>query len=199
MALFKWRKKKEAAFAEESPSAQKAADLEEAPEDTSPDASPADEPPLYEDMRRFILDFKPDDALRASMDGHPVCAALVDIHMGKGIVSLASVADGLCSMYFSEGGGRMGLGQAYPSVKKAALSFLFSADQVLSFLEKTEDFPLPEKGEDVVYLVTEDGVYTRRIRREGLKEEPKEIGFLYYLYQNLLLEIGKAMEADGKK
>lgn len=199
MALFNWKKKKEAARAEETPSAQTAADAEETPEDTSPDEFPADEPPLYEDMRRFVLNLKPDEAQQSSMDGHPVYAALVDIHMGKGIVSLAAVADGLCSMYFSEGGGRMGLGQAYPNVKKAALSFLYSAEQVLSVLEKTERFPLPEPGEDLVYLVTEEGVFTRRIRREGLKDGPKEVGFLHYLYQNLLLEIGKGLEGDREK
>ena len=147
----------------------------------------ADNP--YEGLRRQVLDSKPDEQVKTLMDGKPIYAAIVDMDLGKAIATLACFLDGTTSLYFSNGGGELGLGQAREEVRNATVAFLRSSEQVLDKMEVTTDFPLPTEGKHAVYLISECAIYKYEIDLQVLESESKEIQFLFFLYQNVLNKI----------
>ncbi|HSB03275.1 MAG TPA: hypothetical protein VLE49_21680, partial [Anaerolineales bacterium] len=75
----------------------------------------------------------------------------------EAVVALVTIADGTVSLYFSDGGGMIGLGE-YEPVRKASLDFLDLADQFLSTAARTTDYPLPSRGYTTFYFMTKSGV-----------------------------------------
>jgi len=145
----------------------------------------------YSGLRQQVFDIKQTQEIAEAMEGHPVFAAIVDMDMEDVIVSLACVADGTTSLYFSDGGGQLGLGQADENIRMATVAFLRSAEQVLEKMEKTEEYPLPRDGRHIVYLKTSDGVYKQEFNMKTVDEESRELQFLNLLYQNVLEKIGE--------
>jgi hypothetical protein len=150
---------------------------------------------IYSGLRQQVLDLKPSPELRVAMNGHPVYASIVDMDLGNGIVTLACVADGTTSLYFSSGGGQLGLGQAHEAVRSATTAFLSSSEQVLDKLTPTKVFPLPTHKKHMVYLITEQNIYSQEFDMEKVDTYPRELQFLNFLYQNVISKIG---ETKGK-
>ena len=146
---------------------------------------------LYLGLRQQILNMRPTYDLQLKMNGHPIYAALVDMDMGEAIVSLACVADGTASLYYSTGGGQLGLGQASEDVYKATIAFLHSAEQILDKLTPVYEFPLPKNKRHIVYLVAVNGIFMQELAMEEMGGVPKELQFLQFLYQNVLYKIGE--------
>lgn len=155
----------------------------------SKDASDKHTP--YAGLRQQILDLKPSPELKAAMQDHPVYAGIVDMDMGNSIVTLACVADGTTSLYFSTGGGQLGLGQAHEAVRTATTAFLASSEQVLDKMTPTKTFPLPTRKKHIVYLITEDTIYSQELNMNDVNTYPRELQFLNFLYQNVLMRIGE--------
>ena len=145
----------------------------------------------YSGLRQQVFAVKQTQEMANILDGHTTFAAVVDMDMGNAIATLACIADGTTSLYFSNGGGQLGLGQADENIYTAAISFLRSADQVLEKMEKAEEYPLPQNGKHIVYLKTPDGVYKQELNMKTVDEESREIRFLNFLYQNVLAKIGE--------
>lgn len=145
----------------------------------------------YLGLRQQILDMKLSDDLRSMTNGHPVYGAVVDIDRGNAIATLACAVDGTTSLYFSTGGAQMGIGQADEEVRKATIAFLYSSDQILDKLEVAEDYSLPKDNKHIVYLLTEDKIYKKEYNMGEIGSASKEMKFLNFLYQNVLLQIGK--------
>ena len=151
---------------------------------------------LYEGLRQQVLCIKQSQELQEASGAHPIFAAIVDMDMDKTIVSLACIADGTTSLYFSNGGGQLGLGHADEEIRKASLTFLNSAEQVLDIMDKVDEYPLPQNGKHFVYLITSDGVYRQELDMETIDGESKENRFLNFLYQNVLLKIGEYSQRE---
>ena len=146
----------------------------------------------YFGLRRQVFDMAGE--MEGMSDMHPINAAVVDMDMGSAVVSLVCVADGTVSLYFSNGGGQLGLGQADENIRKAAIAFLSSADQVLGItdiMDAMEDFPLPRDGKHFVHLISPNCVYRKELDMKSINEEPRESQFLNFLYQNVLAKIGE--------
>jgi hypothetical protein len=89
-------------------------------------------------------------------------AVLMDVNTTTRIATIAAFADGTASIYISNGGGLLGGGQAYPSVHDAGQKLIAVARKLQPTMQKTQQYPLPEKGEVIFYVVTGNGVYTVR-------------------------------------
>lgn len=84
---------------------------------------------LYLSLRQQVLDCTPDIFQKPIPT---VYAALIDMDTGRrATASLACIIDGTTSLYYSNGGGMIGIGHRHEAVKNAAISFLRSAEQVL--------------------------------------------------------------------
>ncbi len=145
----------------------------------------------YFELRKQVLELD-SNAFTNYLSEHPVYAAIVDMDMGSAVATLVCVADGTTSLYFSNGGGKLGLGQDHEAVKTATLTFLGSVEQILDQFAATEEYPLPTGLKHTVYLVTEKGVLAKSLDPLKADSYPKEMHFLNYLYQNVLMKIGEA-------
>lgn len=145
----------------------------------------------YLDFRQNILDLKRQDIQNIQDDApeHPIYAAVVDMNTGNVTASLACIADGTASLYYSNGDGMLGLSEKSDEVFNATLAFLYSAEQVLDALELAEDFSLPEPHLHNIYLISEDGIYKQQIGIQDIPTYPREVQFLNFLYQNVLSKI----------
>ena len=150
----------------------------------------------YEGLRQQVLGIKQSQELQEASGEHQVFAAIVDMDMDKAIVSLACIADGTTSLYFSNGGGQLGLGHADEEIRKASLAFLNSAEQVLDIMDEVYEYPLPQNGKHFVYLITSDGVYRQELDMGTIDCESKEKRFLNFLYQNVLSKIGEYSQRE---
>jgi hypothetical protein len=150
----------------------------------------------YEGLRQQVLDSKPDENLKLLMEGRPIYAAIVDMDMGKAIATLACFIDGTTSLYFSNGGGELGLGQAHEEVRNATVAFLRSSEQILDNIEVANDFALPVEGKHSVYLISENIIYKYEIDLKTIESESKEINFLFFLYNNVLNKIRETKQEN---
>ena len=163
------------------------------PEDDRGNQAVDKENPYY-GLRRQVLDIKqPPFTLT---NNHSVVAAIVDMDMDEAVASLACVADGTVSLYFSTGGGQLGLGSADEGIRTAALAFLNGSAQFLDQMEMVQDYPLPQNNKHFVYIVAKDGVYRRELDMETIDTASKEMRLLNDLYQNVL---DKILSATGRR
>ena len=158
------------------------------------DVNETDDNNPYNGLRALALNAEQTQEMTDALEGSPVFAAVVDMDVDWAVATLACFADGTVSLYYSSGGGQMGLGQADEEIRTAAIAFLRSAEQVLGVMEKTDTYPLPQNGKHIVYLKTTDGTYMQTLDMETINGESRELQFLNFLYQNVLAKIGAHIE-----
>jgi hypothetical protein len=94
--------------------------------------------------------------------------------IGSG-VTLACLADGTTSLYFSSGGGMIGAGTR-ESVRKVAREFLLVAEQFVPQATEAAAFPLPPDGLIRFYLFTYSGL----LSVEAEESEIQQPGHAYF-------------------
>ncbi len=144
----------------------------------------------YLGLRNQALATTPSDIGLSLENNEQVYTAVVDIPISKEkIVSLVCFFDGTVSLYYSTGGGLLGIGQKHESVRQAGGSFLYSAGQALKYLKKTSQYDLPDGDLAFVFLLTGDGVYKAEFNMSKIDKYEKPIQFLNFLIQNILCKI----------
>jgi hypothetical protein len=128
----------------------------------------------------------PDDPNRAIVYG-----AVVDVALPDKILTLSCLGNGDLGIYYSNGGGILGLAQNFKSISEAMGSFIISSSQVISVFEKAYGFALPPENYNYIYLLTNTGVKYTSINILKINEEPKEKQFIFFLYQRIMEEVQK--------
>ena len=150
---------------------------------------PAD---IYGALRGQVLGLRPTPQIPETLSGQRVIAAVVDQNVGSGTATLACVADGSTSLYYSNGGGELGLGHAHPAVREATRTFLAAAGAACPLLERTEDCPLPAPGQAAVHLITGEGVFRQVFDLDCLETYSDALRELEGLYEGVLAAIRKS-------
>jgi len=140
----------------------------------------------YLGLRQLALDTKPEDIGVTLDNNEQIYAAVVDLPLTNGIATLVCFFDGTVSLYYQNGGGMLGIGQKYEEVKKAGMSFLFSAGQTLQFIKPSQNFNLPVNNLISVYLKAKENTYKAEINISNIQSQEKHIQFLNFLIQNVL-------------
>jgi len=114
----------------------------------------------YSALRAKILNWKCPQASSSTPNtpGNP-CAVVMDWAVTPGVVTVVAVSDGSASIYYSSGGGSIGGGYARPAIRDAALHAVSIASKFLDSMQFIDNFPLPESGGVIFYIVTERGVF----------------------------------------
>ncbi|HKT45886.1 MAG TPA: hypothetical protein VJP87_00040, partial [Candidatus Acidoferrales bacterium] len=99
------------------------------------------------------------------------------------VVTLVAFRDGSASAYFSTGGGLIG-GQAYEPIRRAAEYAVEVAAEFQPQMQLTAEFPLPQPGIVVFYVLTDSGVFTSSAFEAGLRNN-----------SHALSKLGQAMQA----
>ena len=139
----------------------------------------------YQDLRRQVLELKPEQLGIQLKNDSQVYAALVDFKVPGGTVSLSCLIDGTVSFYYSLGGGMLGMGQKYEEVRKAGIELLISAGQMLALLQPAMDFE-PAEEPCSIFLLARTCIYRADFSMDEIENEPRHIRLLNALVQNTL-------------
>jgi uncharacterized protein len=90
-------------------------------------------------------------------------------------------------LYFSNGGGIIGLGQ-HEGPQKACFSFLSSAKQFISHLRPAKELPLPQKGYTTFYFLTINGVLTFSAKEADLGNNRLPLSPLFQKGQEVITQ-----------
>jgi hypothetical protein len=115
----------------------------------------------------------------------------------KGISTLVALADGTVSLYFSTGGGFIGLG-GREEPKRVSEELLEISSKYLSGCAKTTEYPMPKRGETIFYFFTFEGKYFVANKEAIMKNKYNSLFPLFYKAQELIATIRKVDEERKK-
>lgn len=140
---------------------------------------------VYTGLRQMMLELATTDGSGAE----PAIRGLL-MEMGRpgAVVTLVALADGTVSLYFSNGGGIIGLGP-HEGPRRAAARWLQVAPQFLEQFHRTPEPPLPTGETICFHLLTDRGVLTAEARAAELSERQQPLWPLYFAGQDVITEV----------
>jgi len=141
----------------------------------------------YLGLRKMALTAPPARSAMKIGPNDPV-VALMDLNTAHRTATIVAYIDGTVSIYLSNGGGFLGGGQSYPSVREAGKKLIATAHRFQPQMHKTQDYPLPQKGEVFFYVVTENGVYTVSAPEAELNRRTHPLTELYAAGQEVITQ-----------
>jgi hypothetical protein len=125
---------------------------------------------IYRELRNKILTLDPSQIGLSPSDTNQVWGMLMETGYPDAVVTLVTIADGTVSLYFSNGGGIIGVGE-HDGPRKASNSFLSLASKYVQHAKPTQQFPLPKEGKTRFYFLTYDGIFTVENKENDLGNE----------------------------
>lgn len=110
------------------------------------------------------------------------------------MVSLVTIADGTVSLYFSTGGGLIGIGQ-HQGPREACFDLLTLVPQFLQHAQPTTTFPLPNIGHTQFFFLTYDGAFMYDAPEKDLAFSRSPLSPLFHKAQAVITQ---ARIAEGK-
>lgn len=141
--------------------------------------------PAYHVLREQALNLDP-AAIGADHGG--VSGVLGEFGFPQGVATVVAIADGTVSVYFSGGGGTIGLGQ-HEGPRRAAEALLREAPSALPLVAKDPALPLPQAGEVRFWLLTAQGPLTVATTEAELAAGTSPLTKLHGLLHDLLTQI----------
>lgn len=134
---------------------------------------------IYRELRNKVLALDPSEIGLSPSGSNRVWGMLVEIGYPQAVATLVTTADGTVSLYFSNGGGILGVGE-HEGPAKACDSFLALAPKYIEYAEPAEEFPLPKKGNTRFYFFTYDGIFTVEDKEADLGKDQLPLSPLYH-------------------
>lgn len=104
------------------------------------------------------------------------------------VASLVAMADGTVSLYFSNGGGMIGLG-SHERLQQASRALLETASRFLAYCDPTSKYPLPRKQHSRFYLFSHDAKFSVEAKEADLACDSHPLSPLYHTAHELITEI----------
>ena len=142
---------------------------------------------VYLELRNLALSLDPAQIGLKPDQSNPIFGVLMETGYKEAVVTLSAIGDGAVSLYFSNGGGIIGLGE-YEGPQRACLSFLDLARQFTSHLRPTKEFPLPQKGYTTFYFLTIRGVLTFSAKESDLGNNRLPLSPLFHKAQEVITQ-----------
>lgn len=134
---------------------------------------------IYRDLRHQVLTIKPSEIGLSQATSSEVWGVLMETGYPEAVATLVTMADGTVSLYFSNGGGIIGVGE-HEGPRKARESLLSAAQKYIEHAKQTNDFPLPKEGNTRFYFLTYDGVFTAEHKEDDLGNERLPLSPLFF-------------------
>ncbi|WKZ12923.1 MAG: hypothetical protein QY320_02775 [Gammaproteobacteria bacterium] len=141
----------------------------------------------YAGLRNMVLTTKP-EAVGLKPDAAEVWGILMETGYPEAVATLVALADGTVSIYFSNGGGIIGLGP-HPELQKAGKAFLSLAQQYSRLGTSITNYPLPEPSYTRFYFLTGSGVMTVEAKEDDLGYGRHQLAPLFHKGHELISEI----------
>jgi hypothetical protein len=130
-------------------------------------------------LRSKVLALQPDELPSLLEPSSPLIGILTETGHDKAVATLVTIADGTTSMYFSNGGAIIGLGE-HDEPRMTCLEYLSFANQFISRMKPVSEFPLPSKGYTTFYVVTKNGVFSTTAKENDLGKNLSPLSPLFY-------------------
>jgi len=122
---------------------------------------------IYRDLRQQVFAIDPSKIGVNPSASNSVWGVVMETGYPEAVVTLIALADGTVSLYFSNGGGIIGVGQ-HEGPRKASTAFLTLSKQFLGQASPTKTFPLPHEGSTRFYFLTSGGIFTTESKEDDL-------------------------------
>ena len=132
---------------------------------TAPDAS-GKAAKIYLGLRKQILGY----AARNSENLPEYMALMMDWATPNWVATIVAGAEGSASIYLSNGGGFIGGGQKYATLRNCAMAAIDCAKEVESLMAEAEEYALPRVREVSFYLVKRGQVLTAKASESDIRE-----------------------------
>jgi hypothetical protein len=148
-----------------------------------------------------VLTLNPAEVGLSPTPGNRIWGLLVEIGYPGAVATLVTIADGAVSLYFSNGGGVIGIGQ-HEGPRKAAGALLAAAPAFLGSATPASSFPLPAQGHVTFYFLTFDGILTSDAGEDDLKSNRHPLSPLFHgahdvITQARLVDEGRVADEQG--
>lgn len=153
------------------------------------DASPYRVADVYQGLRNQVFDLSSEDLVLSKPDNdRSVRCLLFEMGRPKAVVSLLAHSDGTVSLYFSNGGGILGLGQ-HEGPRRVSQELLQMVPHFLSEFNPTSDSSIPIPGRSKLYVFTSDQVLVLDSVEDTSENDRLSQSPLYGKAQELINEI----------
>jgi len=122
---------------------------------------------VYLDLRQQVLSLDPAKIGLTATSANAVWGVLMETGYKGAVATLVALGDGTLSLYFSNGGGIIGVGQ-HEGPRKASQALLAFAPRFIEHASPTTVFPLPTEGQTRFYFLCFDGARTAEAKEEDL-------------------------------
>lgn len=143
---------------------------------------------VYEDLRQMVLGIDPNKLGLSASQFPKVWGVLMETGYKEAVVTLVSLGDGTVSLYFSNGGGYIGLGP-HPGPRKASDELIAASPEFISHAALVKSFPLPSEGNTRFYFLTFDGVYSVEFKENDLGNNKSPLSPLFHKAQDVITQI----------
>lgn len=144
----------------------------------------------YGDLRKVAFDLTPEDIGTKVNDDQQPFEALMELSYPDGIATLVAFNDGNACLYLSSGGSIIG-GLDHENIRKASLSFILKTQEFVTYMKKTESYPMPQNGFVRFYLRTRGGTYTFEEDQRKLTSPQSQFKDVFESGRNLINELRK--------
>lgn len=146
--------------------------------------APAD---IFNKLRSQALNVTADQLRIKSNDPKKLLGILMETGYENAVATLVTIADGTVSLYFSNGGGIIGVGE-HEGPRKACNDFLSFAPPYLEKANITKAYPLPSAGKTRFYFITIGGVYSVEFDERELRKNRHPLFPLFEKAQDVITQ-----------
>lgn len=142
---------------------------------------------VYRSLREQVFTVSPAAIGLKPVPGHRVWGVVMETGYATGVATLVALSDGTVSLYFSGGGGMIGLGE-HEGPRHAARDLISAAQQHVSRGTRTTAFPLPKARQTKFFFLTFDGVFTAEAKEDDLGENRVPLSPLFHTAQKVITQ-----------
>lgn len=148
---------------------------------------------IYQELREGALRTDPVKLGLKAGGSNRVWGVLMEMGSAAGVITLATISDGAVSLYFSNGGGIIGIGE-HEEPRKAGLALVSAAPEFLKHTNPATTFPLPEPGHTRFYFMTYDGILAADTLEDELGKDRSPLSPLFFKAQEVITQARIASE-----
>jgi hypothetical protein len=143
--------------------------------------------PMFIEMRDLFFSVDPKELNIEKEYENQIYAVIMETGYKDVALSLRCFADGTISIYYTSGGGMIGIGE-HVDARKAGLSLVEESKKNFKKFELVKEFPLPKDGQTIFYLLTSDGVYSFIEKENTLGNNQSELSPFFYKAQDVITQ-----------
>jgi hypothetical protein len=149
----------------------------------------------YDGLRSQVLALDPAQVGLTPSEFGPVWGLLMETGYPEAVATLVALGDGTVSLYFSNGGGIIGVG-GHEGPRQACRELLAFAPAFLDKVERAAEHPLPAQGRTRFSLLTFNGVFAAEATENDLGENRHPLSPLFYKAQAVITQARLVSQAQ---